>query len=575
MRLGQALRLVQDGEEQIFRLVGRCDRHEGREQPVLRIAAADHLFGGAGFSADEIARDIRGLRAADLGVEAQKIAHALADLRPHDARYVLFGLFFRPFDEGRLDQEAAVDQRADRHHRLQRRDRQTVAEGDGHGVEFAPVPRDNRLGVLRQFGAQAIHLAHLAQEGLVAFDADHQSHARRADVRGIGEHFRHRQRAALRVIIVNREPAEMQLRPRVEARVEIDLVRLERHRDRQGLESRAHFIDADVQPVDVVRIERIDGIVRIVVGHRRIGDDLARVDVEDRRAAGLGAIMFDAFRQFVAHGLRRAQVERQRDRLQRFMRDVEARAVEIGKALAVDIFLDTGNADIVDIGKAQHMRAERTVGIDALVLGPEADAWQAEAINLFLLFWRDLALDPHETLARSELVAQFLCIQIGQDGGDEFGRLVLVDDAARLGKERDRSDVGRHDLAVAVDDLRARAGTLFDDGPAQRRRIGLEAEIDETGADHAIDHREAARDELQPQVALFDTGPEQLPAEGAHVAEQGADRGHVSGLRSTAWRPRRCAACWSVRRGQAPRACGRSHRRGPCGPAATRSNRSG
>ena len=164
---------------------------------------------------------------------------------------VFHRLFRRALQEGRRDQIAAIHQRADRHHRLQRRDRETMAEGDGHGVQLAPVPRHDRLGAFGQFRAHARELAHLAQKRLVLLDALPHRHARRADVGGIGEDFRHGQRAVLRVIIVDLEAAEGERAARVEARIEIDLAGVERHGDGQRLEGRAHFIDADVHAVDV------------------------------------------------------------------------------------------------------------------------------------------------------------------------------------------------------------------------------------------------------------------------------------------------------------------------------------
>ena len=92
------------------------------------------------------------------------------------------GLVFAALQERRLDQDAAVRQRANRHQRLQRGDVDALAEGDGDGVQHAPVLRDKRLGGFRQFGAQPGQMAHLAQKRLVALDADHHGDACRADV---------------------------------------------------------------------------------------------------------------------------------------------------------------------------------------------------------------------------------------------------------------------------------------------------------------------------------------------------------------------------------------------------------
>ena len=52
--------------------------------------------------------------------------------------------------------------------------------------------------------------------------------------------------------------------------------------------------------------------------------------------------------------------------------------------------------------EAEHMGRHRPVRIDALVLGQEAHARQAEAVDFLLLLLRDAALDPDEALPRPE-----------------------------------------------------------------------------------------------------------------------------------------------------------------------------
>ena len=54
------------------------------------------------------------------------------------------------------------------------------------------------------------------------------------------------------------------------------------------------------------------------------------------------------------------------------------------------------------------------VGIDALVLGEEADAGNAEPVDLALLLRRDLALEPDEAALGRKPFAQFLGVEIGQ-----------------------------------------------------------------------------------------------------------------------------------------------------------------
>ena len=99
-------------------------------------------------------------------------------------------------------------------------------------------------------------------------------------------------------------------------------------------------------------------------------------------AAALALNLLHAGDEFVAQRVRRLQVERKPHRLQRVGIEREARHMRIGQALLVEIFLHAGDADIVLVDEAEHMRAERAVGIDALVLGQEADAGQAEMEDL-------------------------------------------------------------------------------------------------------------------------------------------------------------------------------------------------
>ena len=66
------------------------------------------------------------------------------------------------------------------------------------------------IGVFGQLGDKPVELARLAQESLVALDADAERHARRADVRGMDEHLRHGQHAMGRVVIADLEAAVAQ-----------------------------------------------------------------------------------------------------------------------------------------------------------------------------------------------------------------------------------------------------------------------------------------------------------------------------------------------------------------------------
>ena len=129
--------------------------------------------------------------------------------------------------------------------------------------------------------------------------------------------------------------------------------------------------------------------------------------------------------------------------------------MQVGEALAVDIFFDAGDAVIVGIGEAEHMGAERAVGIDALVFRHEADAGQAETEDRLLLFRRHVALDPDEAFARAEFFAQFAGVDVGQYGGDSS----VASSLSMMWRGSANTDITlmscRQHLAIAIDQIRA------------------------------------------------------------------------------------------------------------------------
>ena len=65
-----------------------------------------------------------------------------------------------------------------------------------------------------------------------------------------------------------------------------------------------------------------------------------------------------------------------------------------GKPVPVEPFLHACNALIVDIDMSDQMGNFRAVGVCALVLAEETDAGQPHAIDVALLFGRDVAFEP-------------------------------------------------------------------------------------------------------------------------------------------------------------------------------------
>ena len=216
-----------------------------------------------------------------------------------------------------------------------------------------------------------------------------------------------------------------------------------------------------------------------------------------------------------------------------------------GEPLPVQPFLHAGNALVVDIHQPDHLRDRRTVRIDALVLGQEADAGNAETVNLALLLGRNLALEPDEAAIRRQSLAQFLGVEIGQCGGELLLGVVDVDELARLGIERGRLDVGGEDGAVAVENVGPRGGDrVLADGVAVAVLVALDGEGDEAQRDHAVDAGEGEDGEAEPRLGLH------LAVDVAAVEQRSAACA-ASGSRGLSWR-----APWRHRlRRRAPARC--------------------
>ena len=218
--------------------------------------------------------------------------------------------------------------------------------------------------------------------------------------------------------------------------------------------------------------------------------------------------------------------------------------MKIGEPLPVDEFLHAGDADVIDIGEAEHMRADRAIGIDALVLGDEADAGQAKVKHLVALMRRHLALDPNEALFRGETFAQFARVDLRQRGGEQFGRLVLVDEAARLGEDRHGLHVGRENFAVAVEKIGTRGGHRLGRGAAQIGGVRPEAQKHQPAADDGVNRKEQQRDEANARRAAGEIRRESRSREGA----QALRRAHPRAGRPLAVRGRRVVNLPSVHR---------------------------
>ena len=102
-----------------------------------------------------------------------------------------------------------------------------------------------------------------------------------------------------------------------------------------------------------------------------------------------------------------------------------------------------------------------------------------------------------------EPLAHFGGVEIGQHRGEQFDRLVHVDELARLGEQRRRLHVGGEDLAVAVEDIGPRGrDRVLRDAAAAAVAVADGREHHQPQRDHAIDAGEGDDGEAEPRLGL-------------------------------------------------------------------------
>ena len=121
------------------------------------------------------------------------------------------------------------------------------------------------------------------------------------------------------------------------------------------IRDRSHLKDAGGQPIDARRIVRIARTVRVVIGLRHHGDDLAGAHVENNARGGQRLELHSSGNKLVAQRVLHAQIE---GKLNRILQPVgrEPRQVQVVEALPVEPHLHAGDAFVVDIDIAHEVR---------------------------------------------------------------------------------------------------------------------------------------------------------------------------------------------------------------------------
>ena len=146
-----------------------------------------------------------------------------------------------PLDEGRQHAIAAVDDGRAGGGELQRRNRQAVAVRHRHRLDLAPALRHLRRGDRPELRLHRLEQLHVLQERLQARRAGLQRQLRRADVGGVHEDLRDRQRPARGMQVLDGEAAGGERLAHVDRGLGLGDALVEHHGEGDRLEDRAEL----------------------------------------------------------------------------------------------------------------------------------------------------------------------------------------------------------------------------------------------------------------------------------------------------------------------------------------------
>ncbi len=119
----------------------------------------------------------------------------------------------------------------------------------------------------------------------------------------------------------------------------------------------------------------------------------------------------------------------------------------------VEAALDTREAIAVGVAVADHMREQIALGVDPPPLGHELEAGQPQIVHQRLFPRSQVALHPHEALARRQPLLKLSGIDVRQHGGEFSGSVLGIEHLLGIGEQRRRLECRRQQHAVAVDDV--------------------------------------------------------------------------------------------------------------------------
>ena len=196
--------------------------------------------------------------------------------------------------------------------------------------------------------------------------------------------------------------------------------------------------------------------------------------------------------------------------------------------LAVELLLDAAEAVVVDADIAQHLRGDFVVGVEALELFLEVDAFESEGPDARRSFRRDAARDPGKTVPGGEprgnlLLSGLRIVGVSVDEGGEGVRrgLLVVDlgghrvDGVGLDGHGQLTEVAVIEDAAAGSHLKGARLLLL--GAVNKLLVTDDLEPEEAAANDAGPDEKEQADEPEPRALEGNgTGRSGAVADGAN-----------------------------------------------------------
>ncbi len=238
--------------------------------------------------------------------------------------------------------------------------------------------------------------------------------------------------------------------------MDVEHSRVQSHGGGHGFEGGAHFICADADTIDAVRLQCVGGNVGVEIRQRNKREHLPIRYIHYQPCPRDSFETGDGFPQFIAQCILNPQIQTENNRFEISSIEVQAGGSKVLESLFVDPAFDAGDSGIVYVDRPQDMRSSRPIGIKTPCFIPNADTWNSKCPQAILFSRRYATLDPGKSAVAGQALVNIHHVEVGKDARQAFSRLVDIDNSTRLGVNRTTRNVHGKGNVIAIDNIRSR-----------------------------------------------------------------------------------------------------------------------